>query len=385
MTGIQFITDAKGRKTAAIIDLKKHKALWEDIQDVLVSRSRQHEKRIPLEKVKADLIASGSSVPSYRVVLTSPMTSRTVYHSLHIPLLISLFSANLPAQRPLPTPYSAGIQVRVSIGSQRNAGQQIRIDLLTPTGISMNQGFTDDKGEVEFVVDLSHAPFDFHVRASGKDIEETTSDVIHFDQNMDKGSTRIVFLNVKSTVEPQPQSKSAVTSVAQGQVPKDARNAFHAGLTAWEKKNYQSAAEAFEKATALYPQYDEAFNDLGMMYAHLDQPAKSRAAFETAVKLNDKNASADRNLAGLLLRDHDYKGAGDLARKSLAVDPNNAFAWTVAAISDFQAGNPDLAVKACKGPTNLPTKAMRSVTSSPDRPTSACTTPLPPSWSTKPI
>ena len=31
MTGIQFITDAKGRKTAAVIDLKKHSALWEDI------------------------------------------------------------------------------------------------------------------------------------------------------------------------------------------------------------------------------------------------------------------------------------------------------------------------------------------------------------------
>ena len=45
MTGIQFITDEKGRKTAAIIDLKKHKALWEDIEDVLVSRSRRHEKR----------------------------------------------------------------------------------------------------------------------------------------------------------------------------------------------------------------------------------------------------------------------------------------------------------------------------------------------------
>jgi hypothetical protein len=59
MTGIQFITDEKGRKTAAIIDLKKHRALWEDIEDVLVSQSRQHEKRIPLEKVKADLIKSG--------------------------------------------------------------------------------------------------------------------------------------------------------------------------------------------------------------------------------------------------------------------------------------------------------------------------------------
>jgi len=59
MTGIQFITDAKGRKTAAIIDLKRHKTLWEDIQDVLVSRSRRNEKRIQLEKVKANLIASG--------------------------------------------------------------------------------------------------------------------------------------------------------------------------------------------------------------------------------------------------------------------------------------------------------------------------------------
>jgi hypothetical protein len=27
MTGIQFITDAKGRKTAAVIDLKEHSAL----------------------------------------------------------------------------------------------------------------------------------------------------------------------------------------------------------------------------------------------------------------------------------------------------------------------------------------------------------------------
>lgn len=59
MTGIQFITDEKGRKTAAVIDLKKHKALWEDIQDVLVSQSRAHEKGIPLDKVKADLIKRG--------------------------------------------------------------------------------------------------------------------------------------------------------------------------------------------------------------------------------------------------------------------------------------------------------------------------------------
>ncbi|MGP8260388.1 MAG: hypothetical protein ACLQM6_10600 [Acidobacteriaceae bacterium] len=53
------MTDEKGTKTAAVIDLKTHKALWEDIADVLVSRSRRHERGVPLEKVKAGLIASG--------------------------------------------------------------------------------------------------------------------------------------------------------------------------------------------------------------------------------------------------------------------------------------------------------------------------------------
>lgn len=59
MSGIQFLTDEKGQKTAAVIDLKVHKALWEDIQDVLVSRRRRGEKSIPLGTVKAELIASG--------------------------------------------------------------------------------------------------------------------------------------------------------------------------------------------------------------------------------------------------------------------------------------------------------------------------------------
>ncbi len=59
MTGIQFLTNERGQKTAAVIDLKTHKALWEDIQDVLISRARKKEKGVALAKVKASLIAEG--------------------------------------------------------------------------------------------------------------------------------------------------------------------------------------------------------------------------------------------------------------------------------------------------------------------------------------
>jgi hypothetical protein len=59
MTGIQFVTDDKGRKVAVQIDLKKYGSLLEDFWAGLISQSRRHEKGIPLEKIKADLIRSG--------------------------------------------------------------------------------------------------------------------------------------------------------------------------------------------------------------------------------------------------------------------------------------------------------------------------------------
>jgi hypothetical protein len=59
MTGIQFLTDEKGRKVAVQIDLRKHRAIWEDFYDGLISEQRRKEKGVPFEAVKADLIERG--------------------------------------------------------------------------------------------------------------------------------------------------------------------------------------------------------------------------------------------------------------------------------------------------------------------------------------
>ncbi len=54
MTGIQFVTDEKGRKVGVLIDLKKHGAVWEDFWDGLISESRRKEKGIPYEQYRAN-------------------------------------------------------------------------------------------------------------------------------------------------------------------------------------------------------------------------------------------------------------------------------------------------------------------------------------------
>ncbi len=53
MSGIQFLTDEKGRKTGVLIDLKKHAAVWEDFQDGLIAESRRDEKSIPYDLYRA--------------------------------------------------------------------------------------------------------------------------------------------------------------------------------------------------------------------------------------------------------------------------------------------------------------------------------------------
>ncbi len=53
MSGIQFVTDEKGCKVGVLIDLKKHRAIWEDFWDGLVSESRRKEKGTPYDQYRA--------------------------------------------------------------------------------------------------------------------------------------------------------------------------------------------------------------------------------------------------------------------------------------------------------------------------------------------
>lgn len=52
LPGIEFLIDRKGQKKAVLIDLKKHKELWEDLFDAYVAHRRRNEPRHSLASVK---------------------------------------------------------------------------------------------------------------------------------------------------------------------------------------------------------------------------------------------------------------------------------------------------------------------------------------------
>lgn len=50
--GVEFIVDDEGQKKAVIIDLKRHRVVWEDFYDTLRVKERESEPRESLEEVK---------------------------------------------------------------------------------------------------------------------------------------------------------------------------------------------------------------------------------------------------------------------------------------------------------------------------------------------
>jgi hypothetical protein len=57
--GVQFVTDADGRRVAVLLDLKQWGELWEDIYDNMLADERAGEDSATLDDFEAELRAEG--------------------------------------------------------------------------------------------------------------------------------------------------------------------------------------------------------------------------------------------------------------------------------------------------------------------------------------
>ena len=49
--GVDFVIDEDGEKNAVLIDLKRHRLLWEDFHDTTLPKQRERQPRESLEPV----------------------------------------------------------------------------------------------------------------------------------------------------------------------------------------------------------------------------------------------------------------------------------------------------------------------------------------------
>ncbi len=262
-------------------------------------------------------------------------------------LLVSISGCSLASAqaRPQSTPNTVcRIQVRVAYSNEQPVGQRIRVELLNAQGVQVEQTFTDGEGQAAFQVTGGGT---YRAQASGPDIEQAESELVNI-QPTDQMSMIWLHVRPKTSAAGVVTSKGSnrtTTTANELRVPADAKKLFLKGMEALYRRDYRNAAEQFEKATIVYPQYDAAYDNLGATYMQLGETDKARSAFERAVQLNDKNADAERNYARVLLTDQNYARAIELLNKALAMAPLDPASLTLLAMAELRTGELDAALQ----------------------------------------
>ena len=64
MRGVKYLYNASGKRTGVLIDLERNRALWEELFDVALARSRAGERTVAWTSVRRRLERRGRLKPA---------------------------------------------------------------------------------------------------------------------------------------------------------------------------------------------------------------------------------------------------------------------------------------------------------------------------------
>ncbi|MBV9929278.1 MAG: tetratricopeptide repeat protein [Acidobacteria bacterium] len=122
-------------------------------------------------------------------------------------------------------------------------------------------------------------------------------------------------------------------------VPTAARKEYGLGLKAVGKGDFRQAAQHFEGALNVYPEYLAARNDLGAQYLKLKRIDEAEKQFQMVLARDPKNFNAVFNLGLVRVERHDYAGAIAQINQAIALDAGRPVARLWLGFALFESGD----------------------------------------------
>ena len=150
--------------------------------------------------------------------------------------------------------------------------------------------------------------------------------------------------------------EGSTISMASLNAPKDAKKAYDKGAAAMSEQKWANAQKEFEKAVAIYPEYSQAWSDLGEVLVEQSQPGEARAAFEHAIQVDPKYVKAYVQLSRMLVTEKKYQEALDITAKAFQYNPLEFPAiYFYDAVANFNLHQLDPALKSAERAVQLDT------------------------------
>ncbi len=221
---------------------------------------------------------------------------------------------NIPSGSP--TSRMTRLEIQLTSDGTRPLAIQALVQISLMSGGTIQENYTDMDGRVSFSVPPSD---NYQVRVSGPGIETSRSS---FELFAGESFHREAVV-VKLTEDGKKNLPGGMISAAMLNVPSKARHEYDKGMELMQKGKLEDAKKHLEKATEIYPNFDWAYNNIGVIDIRMKDTAGAREAFTRAVTINNKNFDACRNLARLELGENNYEGAEKLLRDALISKPGD--------------------------------------------------------------
>jgi Flp pilus assembly protein TadD len=132
---------------------------------------------------------------------------------------------------------------------------------------------------------------------------------------------------------------SPVVSVESLKIPEKARKEVERATREKENERLDGAIKHFRKAVEIYPEYFEAWNNLGTVYMRLGKKTEAEDAFQKAIALQQDSAPSLRNLGLLYLQTSaPAKAIPLLARACDVTEHRDVFAETYLGFAFYEEG-----------------------------------------------
>jgi tetratricopeptide (TPR) repeat protein len=239
---------------------------------------------------------------------------------------------------------SGNLKVRVTFTDGRPCNLKVRVQLMLSAGsTAVAEDYTNDEGHVDFDdVEVGN----YHLIISGDGIQTTDSGLFEVDN---RHGTQFQTVSVRRTDEAKAANPGGSTVAVQDMnIPKAARKEFNKASNLIAKQEWKRAIDQLNRAISLYPNYVEAYNNLGVVYARLGDGANERAALQKALSLNDHFAPAWVNLARMSIKDRDFPTAETLLDKATALAPNDSQTLLILANVELMNLHYDQAIAHCE-------------------------------------
>ncbi len=243
------------------------------------------------------------------------------------------------------------IRVHVESTDSRAAGFHLRVRLMNGmSSTEISESFTDQRGETQF---SGVVIGEYHILVSGDGIEEADSGEFEVDR---RKMSQSIFITVKSVEEGKGRIDPGLASVSKAEllIPTDARKESDRASRAMAEQDWGNALQHLKKAIALYPDYATVYNNLGVVYGHLNDSIHEKDSLQKAIAIDNHFASPYVNLAKLCMKEQDMVQAESLLENANRADPNNAETMTILAQAQLMNKHFDAAISSAHDVHGIP-------------------------------